>query len=69
VPIGLQDIAEAHERVKLPIFCIGGVNASRLDEVLKAGARRVVVVSAFLLAEDVVDEVRRLKGRILDTVG
>jgi thiamine-phosphate pyrophosphorylase len=69
VPIGLQNIAEAHERVSLPIFCIGGVNSARLDEVLKAGARRVVVVSAFLLAEDVVDEVRRLKDRILDQVG
>lgn len=69
VPIGLQNIAEAHERVSLPIFCIGGVNSARLDEVLKAGARRVVVVSAFLLAEDVVDEVRRMKDRILDQVG
>lgn len=64
VPIGLLDIAEAHQRVSLPIFCIGGVNAARLDEVLKAGARRVVVVSAFLQAEDVVREVRMLKGRL-----
>ena len=39
VPIGLADIAEAHRRVSLPIFCIGGVNATRLDEVL-AGQQR-----------------------------
>ncbi len=64
VPIGLADIAEAHRRVSLPIFCIGGVNATRLDEVLAAGARRVVVVSAFLQAADVRAEVRALKARL-----
>lgn len=64
VPIGLQDITEVHRLVQLPIFCIGGVNAGRLDEVISAGARRVVVVSAFLQAADVADEVRRLKERL-----
>jgi len=65
VPVGLQDVAEVHRRITLPIFCIGGVNAARLDEIITAGARRVVVVSAFLLAADVRDEVRRLKGRLV----
>jgi thiamine-phosphate pyrophosphorylase len=65
VPIGLQDIAEVHRLVTLPIFCIGGVNASRLDEITAAGAKRVVVVSAFLLAADVSGEVRALKQRLV----
>lgn len=65
VPIGLNDITEVHRRVTLPIFCIGGVNAGRLDEIITAGARRVVVVSAFLLAGDVNAEVRALKARLL----
>jgi thiamine-phosphate pyrophosphorylase len=64
IPIGLADIAEAYRRVSLPLFCIGGVNATRLDEVLAAGARRVVVVSAFLQAADVRGEVRALKARL-----
>lgn len=64
VPIGLQDITEVHRRVTLPIFCIGGVNAPRLDEIMSAGARRVVVVSAFLLAAEVSGEVRALKARL-----
>ena len=67
VPIGLKGIAEVHRRVSLPIFCIGGVNAARLDEIIAAGARRVVVVSAFLLADDVSGEVRALKQRLLAT--
>lgn len=65
VPIGLQDITEAHQRVTVPIFCIGGVNAGRLEEIVKAGAKRVVVVSAFLLAGDVVADVRGLKERLI----
>ncbi len=64
VPIGLQDITEVHQRVSLPIFCIGGVNAARLDEIVTAGARRIVVVSAFLLAADVSGEVREMKRRL-----
>lgn len=65
VPIGLQDITQVHQRVQVPIFCIGGVNAARLDEIKGAGAKRVVVVSAFLLAADVRAEVRNLKARLL----
>ncbi len=65
VPIGLHDITEVHHRVTLPIFCIGGVNAGRLDEIITAGAQRVVVVSAFLLAADVSGEVRALKQRLV----
>lgn len=64
VPIGLQDITEVHRRVTVPVFCIGGVNAGRLDDIIAAGARRVVVVSAFLLAGDVGAEVRTLKRRL-----
>jgi thiamine-phosphate pyrophosphorylase len=62
VPIGLQDIAEVHRLVSLPIFCIGGVNAPRLPEILAAGARRVVVVSALLLAADVSAHAREIKA-------
>lgn len=65
VPIGLNGIAEVHRRVTLPIFCIGGVNSERLGEVLAAGAQRVVVVSAFLQAVDVVGEVRAVKQRLV----
>lgn len=61
VPIGLDDITEVHRRVSVPIFCIGGVNHERLPEILSAGARRVVVVSAFLQAPDVAGSVRALK--------
>lgn len=64
VPIGLQDITAVHQQVNLPIFCIGGVNEERLPEILSAGARRVVVVSAFLLAPDVQAYVQKIKSAL-----
>lgn len=67
VPIGLQDIAEVHGFATCPVFCIGGVNPERLPEIVAAGARRVVVVSAWLQAEDVrgaVGAVNGLLGRV-----
>jgi len=51
--IGLEQIAEAHRLVALPIFCIGGIKCENLEQVLAAGARRVVVVSGILQAPDV----------------
>lgn len=64
VPIGLGEIGEVHRRVEVPIFCIGGVNEERLEAVLAAGARRVVVVSAFLQAANVVASVRAFKRHL-----
>lgn len=65
VPIGLKDIAAAQSSVTVPMFCIGGVNDTRLTEILAAGAKRVVVVSAFLQAADVVKTVREFKSRLI----
>jgi thiamine-phosphate pyrophosphorylase len=49
-PIGLDHIAEVHEKVRLPIFCIGGIKLDNLRDVIAAGARRVVIVSDLLQA-------------------
>jgi thiamine-phosphate pyrophosphorylase len=51
-PIGTAEITEVHSRISLPIFCIGGIKESNLPEVIAAGARRVVIVSDLLCAED-----------------
>ena len=51
--IGLQDIGAAHADVKIPIFCIGGIKNENLAEVLAAGARRIVIVSGWLKADNV----------------
>jgi thiamine-phosphate pyrophosphorylase len=55
--IGLRDIAAVHELVPVPIFCIGGIKRENLAEVRDAGARRVVIVSGWLQAEDIAEAV------------
>lgn len=52
-PIGVSDIVQVHQKVSLPIFCIGGVKKENLEALLTAGARRVVIVSGILQAADV----------------
>jgi thiamine-phosphate pyrophosphorylase len=47
-----------------PWFAIGGVDAARLDEVLDAGARRVVVVRAITRAADPRAAAAELRRRI-----
>jgi thiamine-phosphate pyrophosphorylase len=44
--------------VKIPIFCIGGIKNENLPEVLAAGAQRIVIVSGWLEADDIVSAVR-----------
>lgn len=52
--IGLTDIAAAQEAAgEMPLFCIGGINGTTLPDVLKAGAKRVVIVSWLLQQADI----------------
>lgn len=69
--IGLNDIAEMERRVgtKIPAFCIGGIKRSNLPEVLAAGARRVVIVSDLLSADDVENAARSAKSAIIADCG
>nr|WSZ95587.1 thiamine phosphate synthase [Streptomyces sp. NBC_00857] len=47
-----------------PWFAIGGIDAARLDEVLDAGARRVVVVRAITEADDPAEASATLAKRV-----
>jgi thiamine-phosphate pyrophosphorylase len=53
--IGLEDIAAMEREVgsEIPAFCIGGITPETLPQVLAAGARRLVIVSALLKAPDI----------------
>jgi len=53
--IGLADIASLQKQVgtQIPMFCIGGIKPDNLPQVLAAGAKRVVVVSSLLQADDI----------------
>jgi thiamine-phosphate pyrophosphorylase len=54
------------QHTTLPWFAIGGINESNLDEVIDAGATRVVVVRAVTESSDPVSAAEVLKKRLLD---
>lgn len=57
-PVGLGKIRQVCLDVSIPIFCIGGINVDNLQQVIDAGAKRVVIVSALLKAHSIVDYAR-----------
>jgi thiamine-phosphate pyrophosphorylase len=48
-----------------PWFAIGGIDLARLDDVLAAGARRVVVVRAITEADDPQAAAAALRARLV----
>ncbi len=64
--IGLEEVAIMERDVgsKIPAFCIGGITPATLPQVLAAGARRIVVVSALLQAADVEAATRSVRSRL-----
>lgn len=52
-PLGLTILKEACQRVRIPVFGIGGISAARAREVRRAGAFGVAMISSILSAADV----------------
>jgi thiamine-phosphate pyrophosphorylase len=61
-PVGLDLIGQVAAKVRVPQFCIGGVNEQTLPAVLAAGARRVVIVSDLLRSGDIPAYCRRARA-------
>lgn len=64
IPVGPALIGLVRAAVRLPQFCIGGINEATLPEVIAAGARRVVIVSALLRSANIPDYCRRVRERL-----
>ena len=64
VPVGPALIGEVRAAVRVPQFCIGGINEKTLFEVIAAGAQRVVIVSALLQSGDIPAYCRRVRDEL-----
>jgi len=51
--LGTDDISKAVELSEKPVFCIGGIDLSNVDLVLKQGAKNIAVIRSITQAEDV----------------
>lgn len=67
-PIGLEDIRQVHADVTLPVFCIGGIKLENIEQVIAAGAHRVVIVSGLLQAPNIADYARRAKAALKPSI-
>jgi thiamine-phosphate pyrophosphorylase len=65
VPVGPALIGQVRAAVRVPQFCIGGINERTLPEVTAAGARRVVIVSALLQSADIPGCCERVRLKLL----
>lgn len=61
---GIDLIRHAAGRVNLPWFAIGGIDESTLDDVMEAGARRIVVVRVITESDEPAEVASRLKQRL-----
>jgi thiamine-phosphate pyrophosphorylase len=63
--VSLEYVRWAAQHVHIPWFAIGGIDPSRLDAVLEAGARRICVVSAILNAPNISKACQAFKDRLI----
>ena len=62
--VGLDQLRLAARKIRVPMVCIGGIDASNLEHVTRAGAERVAVVRAVCAAADPEAAARTLKHRL-----
>jgi len=52
-PLGIEILKEVKRSPKIPVFPIGGINLSNLDQIIATDIKRIAVISAIFMAEDV----------------
>jgi thiamine-phosphate pyrophosphorylase len=62
--VGPETLRRTRSRVSVPLIAIGGINHINVQEVMKAGADGVAVISAVLGADDVEKAARRLAAKM-----
>ena len=63
-PVTLEYVRWAADNIRIPWFAIGGINLGNLDDLLRAGAQRICVVSAILNAPDIAQACREFRKRL-----
>jgi thiamine-phosphate pyrophosphorylase len=63
-PIGTDIIREAVDSLKIPFFAIGGINSDNVHQIVQAGGRRVAVISAVVLTDDVESSAAQLLAKL-----
>ena len=62
--VGIAGLRAIRSLTSLPIFAIGGITVDQVEEVMRAGANGVAVISAILKAPDVTQAIRDLIAQL-----
>jgi len=62
---GLLVLRAICAQVSCPVVAIGGINRSNVEEVVRAGADGVAVISAVVGSPDIADAVREMRGLVM----
>lgn len=65
-PVGIEKLKEVAKKVKIPVYALGGVKRINIEEVLKAGAYGVAMISAIMAADDINKAAEELLKTIAD---
>jgi thiamine-phosphate pyrophosphorylase len=52
-PLGLDLIRQSKDNLNIPFFAIGGINLNNVDDLIRAGGRRIAVISALVTSPSV----------------
>lgn len=64
MPKGVKIITDIKKQVKIPVVAIGGISCENIQEVLRAGADGVAVISAIFSQKDVLKATKALREKI-----
>ena len=59
-PLGSDILRQASSRLSVPLFAIGGISGKRVEEVVRAGASGVALISAVLASKDIKTDTEEL---------
>jgi thiamine-phosphate pyrophosphorylase len=59
-PVGIDTLKNVCDRVKIPVFAIGGIKSRRIREVKKAGAYGAAMISEIFGAGDIKEKAREI---------
>ena len=62
--LGPESVKTISQKISIPFTVMGGINASNLDSVLARGARKIAMVTAITMANDISQTVAEFKQRI-----
>ena len=60
LPIGLDILSQTLEKIRIPVYAIGGIQLDNLNDVINVGGKRVAVISAIIASSDVYTATRKI---------